>query len=78
MNKVALRIAVDDELLELIAKAAKLTSLSESEVIRRSIRFGTREIIRRQGKGKPCMVEYLRDFRGLEIPKRRYAIKHRK
>ena len=72
-----LPVRADDELLDLITKASKITRLNKSEVTRQSIRLGAAELVRRYATGKPSLVEYLADFRGLEIPKRRYRIKRR-
>ena len=77
MKTNVLPIRADDELLDLITKASKITRLNKSEVTRQSIRLGAAELVRRYATGKPSLVEYLADFRGLEIPKCRYRIKHR-
>jgi hypothetical protein len=71
-------IRADDELLGLITKASKITRLNRSEVTRQSIRLGAAELVRRYSAGRPSLVEYLSDFKGLEIPKRRFAVKRRK
>jgi hypothetical protein len=79
MKTNILPIRADSELLELIDKASKVTHLNKSEVTRQSIRLGAAELVRRYATGsKPSLVEYLADFRGLEIPRRRYPIKRRK
>ena len=70
-------IRADDELLGLIDKASKITRLNKSEVTRQSIRLGAAELVRRYTAGKPSLVEYLADFKGLEIPKHRYPVKRR-
>jgi hypothetical protein len=70
-------IRADDELLELISSASKLTRLNKSEVTRQSIRLGAAELVRRYKESKPSLVEYLAEFKGLDIPKRRYPIKRR-
>jgi len=70
-------IRADDELLGLIAKASEATRLSKSEVTRKSIRLGAAELVRRYATGKPSLLEYLAEFKGLEIPKRRHPIKRR-
>ena len=77
MKTNVLPIRADDELLDLITRASKITRLSKSEVTRQSIRLGAAELVRRYATGKPSLVEYLADFKGLEIPKRRYPIKRR-
>ena len=77
MKSHVLPIRADDELLDLITKASKITRLNKSEVTRQSIRLGAAELVRRYATGKPSLVEYLADFRGLEISKRRYPIKRR-
>jgi len=78
MKANVLPIRADSELLELINKASKITHLNKSEVTRQSIRLGAAELVRRYAGSKPSLVEYLADFRGLDIPKRRYSIKRRK
>jgi DNA-binding transcriptional ArsR family regulator len=70
-------IRADDELLELISCASKITRLNKSEVTRQSIRLGAAELVRRYKEGKPSLVEYLAEFKGLDIPKRRYPVKRR-
>jgi hypothetical protein len=78
MKTNVIPIRVDNELLGLIAKASKITRLNKSEVTRQSIRLGAAELVRRYETGRPSLVEYLADFRGLEIPKRRYPIRSRR
>ena len=63
--------------LPIRTKASKMTRLNKSEVTRQSIRLGAAELVRRYATGKPSLVEYLADFKGLEIPKRRHPIKRR-
>ena len=70
-------IRADDELLSLITKASKITRLNKSEVARQSIRLGAAELVRRYTTRKLSLVEYLSDFKGLDIPKRRWPIKGR-
>ena len=77
MKTNVLPIRADDELLDLISKASKITHLNKSEVTRQSIRLGAAELVRRYATGKLSLVEYLGDFKGLQIPKRRYPIKRR-
>ena len=74
---VVFTIRADDELLGLIAKAKEITQLSKCELIRQSIKLGAAELVRRYRWAKPSLMEYLADFRGLEIPKRRYPVKRR-
>ena len=63
--------------LPIRTKASKMTRLNKSEVTRQSIRLGAAELVRRYATDKPSLVEYLADFKGLEIPKRRHPIKRR-
>jgi hypothetical protein len=78
MKANVLPIRADDELLKLIEKTSKITRLNKSEVTRQSIRLGVAELVRRYTTPKPSLIDYLADFRGLEVPKRRYPIKRRK
>ena len=71
-------VRVDDDLLGLITRASKITRLNKSEVTRQSLRLGAAELVRRYGAGRPPLVEYLADFKGLEIPKRRHPLKRRR
>jgi len=70
-------ISAEDDLLALINKVSKLTRLNRSEVTRQSIRLGAAELARRYTGAKPALAEYLADFKGLEIPKRRHPLRRR-
>jgi hypothetical protein len=70
-------VRVDNELAELIGEASRITRLNRSEVTRQSIRLGAAELVRRYRGKRESLAEYLADFRGLEIPKRRYPVKLR-
>lgn len=78
MKVVEFQIEIDKDLRVLIGKACKVAKLSECDVVRKSIELGASELIRRHSKHEPSFVDYLRDFRGLPIPKRRYVIRRRK
>jgi len=56
---------------------SKITRLNKSEVTRQSIRIGAAELARRYTGAKPTLAEYLADFKGLEIPKRRHPVRRR-
>lgn len=77
MKRNIFPIRADDELLGLIANASKITRLNKSEVTRQSIRLGAVELVRRYTTNKPSLVQYLAEFKGLEIPKRRYPVRRR-
>ncbi len=70
-------IRADDELLNLITRASRITRMSKSEVTRQSIRLGAAELVRRYGAPKPTLMDYLTAFKGLEIPKRRHPVRRR-
>jgi len=70
-------IRAADDLLALINKVNKITRLNRSELTRRSIRLGAVVLARRYTGAKPALVEYLADFKGLEIPKRRHPLRPR-
>lgn len=78
MKSNILPFRADSELVELIEKVSKITRLNKSEVTRQSIRLGAEELVRRYTTSKPSLVEYLAEFRGLEVPKRRFPITRRK
>ena len=77
MKRAVFPIRADADLMILIDRASKVTHLNRSEVTRQSIRLGAEELVRRYSTKKPSLVEYLTDFKGLEIPKRRRPVKPR-
>ncbi len=70
-------IRSDDELLDLISTASKITRLNKRDVTRQSIRLGPAELVRRYRRGKPSLVQYLADFKGVKLPKRRNLLRLR-
>ena len=75
MKTMVFPVRVDRELAGLIGEASRITRLSRSEVTRQSIRLGAPELVRRYRGKKQSLVEYLAEFRGLDIPKRRHPVR---
>jgi len=78
MKKGTLQIRLEPELTSLINDAVERTGLSKSEVLRQSLRKGIPAIVHAlEGPPRRTLVDALLELKGLEIPRRRHAMKRR-